>query len=169
MSRVTRAIKPGSYVYGNVGVYVGQIEAATEGAIRVRGPLPDEALYVIPVEAIAGEMGGGHEVFLDCSLEDLREKGWLIRVQQAPIWAILPGGHVYDAGGGYVGEVEAANNDIVRIRGPQPEELVYYVPIEAISGEIAGGRELFLNCAAEELRAKNWLHPPHGYESVTAG
>lgn len=75
---------------------------------------------------------------------------------------VKPGCHVYARGGIYVGHVEAANSELLRIHGIGPLYEVFYVPVQLIAGALHGGREIFIDCAHEDLDTKGWLKPPHG-------
>lgn len=76
---------------------------------------------------------------------------------------IKPGSQVYDRDGEYVGRVEAADPTLFRVRAAAPLSPVYYVPCDAVLGELPGDHEIFLRCAVDDLDRMGWLHPPHGY------
>ena len=162
MNEPRDSIGPGSYIFGSQGGYVGVVDGIGEGILRVRGPSPDSRVYHIPAAAVVGRLAG-REFVLDCPIEELQSRGWLLPSYEAP-GPIMPGGHVYGSRGGYVGVVEAASGDLLRVRGPGPESLVYYVPTEAVAGQLGDGREIVLNYPTEELRSKGWLHPPRGFD-----
>ncbi len=76
---------------------------------------------------------------------------------------VAPGSYVYGRQGGYLGRVEAANEECIRIREAAPRSRVFYAPRSAIIGTLPGG-ELFLRCTLPELESIGWQHPPHGLE-----
>jgi hypothetical protein len=70
-------IHPGAQVYARHGRYVGVVEAASEGLIRVRTLEPIGRVFYVPQSAVIGCLPGGREIFLACTCEELASKGWL--------------------------------------------------------------------------------------------
>jgi hypothetical protein len=70
-------IRPGSYVYGRYGGYIGFVEAASDSLLRVRGMGPQTPVYYVPTTAVIGEMAEGRDIFLGCTIAELPTKGWL--------------------------------------------------------------------------------------------
>jgi hypothetical protein len=161
MATQHQAIRPGSSVFGSQGGFVGIVQAAGESVIHVLGPTPDRTAYVIPVRNVARALRPGQFV-LDCTIAELQSRGWERTPAGVTRQSLHLGSFVYAKHGGYVGVVEATAADVARVRGPGPDTPVYYVPMDAFVGQMAGGRELFLGCSVEELRSKGWLAPPHG-------
>ncbi len=79
----SQSIGLGTYVYGSNGEFVGKVEFVDADHIRVRGPLPMTSVYYIPISAVAGAMGAGREVFLNCSKDQLSAKAWLLSPHRA--------------------------------------------------------------------------------------
>ncbi len=73
---------------------------------------------------------------------------------------IQRGAQVYGRQGRYLGVVEAAGTDLLRVRADEPFRRVYYIPTSAVIGWLPGGREIFLGCTCEELVVKGWMHAP---------
>lgn len=71
------SIKPGTYVYAIHGRYVGRVEAANGYLLRVRGDGARTPVYYVPMAAVAGELPGGREIFLNCSIDELPTMGWM--------------------------------------------------------------------------------------------
>jgi len=73
---------------------------------------------------------------------------------------IRSGCWVYGSHGAFIGTVEGAGPTLLRVRGGRPFSPVYYVPLNAILGVLGEGREVVLDCRADELGRKGWLAPP---------
>ena len=70
-------VRPGSWVYGQHGRYIGRVEAVSPTLLRVRGKTPYERVFYVPTSAIAGTLGDGRELVLNCPSEELAARGWL--------------------------------------------------------------------------------------------
>ncbi len=79
------------------------------------------------------------------------------------IRTVKPGYYVYGRRGAYIGRVEAANDECLRVREEAPGGRVFYVPRSALIGMLPGG-ELFLDRTRPELDTTGWQHPPHAEE-----
>jgi hypothetical protein len=156
----SRSIKPGSNVFGSQRGYVGTVQAAGERLIRVVGCSPDKPTYFIPIDAVAHQIAPG-EFVLECTIQELGSKCWQGSSVQ-PHRPVSACDFVYARHGAYVGVVESATGDVMRVQGPGPDAAVYYIPIDAIAGELGGGREVFLDCSSDELSSKGWLTPRRG-------
>lgn len=69
-------IGPGTQVYGRRGGYVGVVLAAGADVLRIRAATPLAQTYYVPRAAVIGTLPGGHEIFINCLLDDLERMGW---------------------------------------------------------------------------------------------
>ncbi len=84
-------IRRGSWVYGSRGAFIGTVEGAGITLLRVRGRGPFSPVYYVPLTAVAGVLGDGREVVLDCRIDELDRRGWL--APPDPLGGTLPGLH----------------------------------------------------------------------------
>lgn len=71
-------LRRGCWVYGSRGAFVGTVEGAGSRVLRVRGRGPFSPVYYVPRSAVAGVLGDGQEVVLDCRIDDVDHRGWLV-------------------------------------------------------------------------------------------
>jgi hypothetical protein len=73
---------------------------------------------------------------------------------------VHPGMFVYGRRGAYIGKIEAANDECVRVREEVPDGRVFYIPRSALVAMLPGG-EVFIDHSRAELETSGWLRPPH--------
>ncbi len=71
-----RSIRPGMFVYGRRGAFIGRIDAADSEWVRVREGMPEGRVFYVPRSAVVAMLPGG-EVFIDHSRAELETSGWL--------------------------------------------------------------------------------------------
>ncbi len=69
------------------------------------------------------------------------------------------GSWVYGSDGGFIGTVEAATPSLLRVHTRSQFSSIYYVPVDAILGQLGGGREVFLGHTLDTL-PEAWLASP---------
>jgi hypothetical protein len=70
-------VELGCRVYGRHGRYIGTVDGISPSLFRVRGTMPMRSVYYVPAWACIGMLPGGHEVFVDCAIDDIDRRGWL--------------------------------------------------------------------------------------------
>ena len=81
------------------------------------------------------------------------------RQEIGPRHEIVPGTIVYGRLGWYLGRVEAAGAQTIRIRGRGPLSPVFYVPRRLVLGVLPGG-ELFIDATRAGIEDMGWQRPP---------